>query len=252
MTWVAKAAVTVALTIWVLGLALSVINILILVVMAAVLAIGLDPAVRWLQRMNMRRGHAVAIIFVSAVLLTVLFVWLVVPPLIRQMNGLSNDIPTYAQRLERRDDAIGRYFREHAVVQRLKDFVADLPSRVVSSFSQILGVAGKVTSAVFNFTTVAILMLYLLLSLPSLKKTSAMMVSKDWQERTTQVADQAVAKIGGFVSGNILTALICAFVTLIALASSECPTRSPSRCGRVSRISSRQSGPTSARSPRSR
>src|SRR5688572_19231577 len=121
MTWLAKAAVTVALTIWVLSLALSVINILILVVMAAVLAIGLDPAVRWLERKNMRRGHAVAIIFGGAVLLTLLFVWLVVPPLVRQMNGLSNDIPTYAQRLEGRDDAIGRYFRENAVVQRLKD-----------------------------------------------------------------------------------------------------------------------------------
>jgi predicted PurR-regulated permease PerM len=99
MTYVAKAAVTVALTIYVLSLAWSVRNILILVVMAAVLAIGLDPAVRRLERMNLRRGHAVAIIFVSAVLVTVLFVWLVVPPLVRQMNGLSNDIPTYAQRL---------------------------------------------------------------------------------------------------------------------------------------------------------
>jgi predicted PurR-regulated permease PerM len=109
------------------------------------------------------------------------------------------------------------------VVQRLKDFVADLPSRVVSSFSEILGVAGKVTSAVFNIVTVAILMLYLLLSLPSLKKTSAMMVSKDWRERTVQVADQAVAKIGGFVSGNVLTSLICALVTLIALALFRVP-----------------------------
>jgi predicted PurR-regulated permease PerM len=217
MTYIAKATVTVALTLYVLGLARSVLNILILVLMAAVLAIGLDPAVRRLQRMNMRRAYAVMIIFVGFVLLIVLFAWLVVPPLVRQMTALTNDIPAYAQRLELRSDAIGRYFRENNVAQSVQNFVADLPARIVRSFSTILGVAGKVTSVLFNVITVAILMIYFMLSLPSMENTTALMVSPQRRERAKRILDQAVAKIGGFVSGNLSTALICAVISLVAL-----------------------------------
>jgi len=217
MTYIAKATVTVALTLYVLGLARSVLNILILVLMAAVLAIGLDPAVRRLQRMNMRRAYAVMIIFAGFVLLIVLFAWLVLPPLVRQMTALTNDIPAYAQRLELRSDAIGRYFRENNVAQGVQNFVADLPARIVRSFSTILGVAGKVTSVVFNVITVAILMIYFMLSLPSMENTSALMVSPERRERAKRILDQAVAKIGGYVSGNLSTALICAVISLVAL-----------------------------------
>jgi predicted PurR-regulated permease PerM len=217
MSYVAKATVTVALTLYVLGLAQAVLNILILVLIAAVLAIGLDPAVRRLERMNMRRGYAVTLIFVGFVLFVVLFAWLVVPPLVRQVTGLADDIPSYAQRLEARNDAIGRYFREHDVAQGVKDFIADLPSKISSSFSTILGVAGRVTSALFNLVTVAILAIYFMLSLPSMRTTSAVFFSEDRRERAEHVMDQAVAKIGGYVSGNLLTSLICGVLALIAL-----------------------------------
>ena len=217
MAYIAKATITVALTLYVLSLARSVLHILILVVMAAVLAIGLDPAVRRLQRMNMRRAYAVMIIFAGFVSLIVLFAWLVLPPLVRQMTALANDIPAYAQRLELRDDAIGRYFREHDVTQSVQAFVSDLPARIVRSFSTILGVAGKVGSVLFNVSTVAILMIYFMLSLPSMRNTSPVMVSQEHRERAKRIADQAVVKIGGYVSGNLTTALICAVITLVAL-----------------------------------
>lgn len=217
MTYVAKATVTVALTLYVLSLARSVMHILILVLMAAVLAIGLDPAVRRLERLNMRRAFAVMIIFAGFVALVALFAWLVVPLLVRQTTALTNDIPAYAQRLELRDDAIGRYFRENNVAQSIQDVVASLPARIVRSFSTILGVAGRITAVLFNLTTVAILMVYFMLSLPSMENTSALLVSPERRERTKRIIDQAVEKIGGYVSGNLTTSLICALTTLVAL-----------------------------------
>jgi predicted PurR-regulated permease PerM len=217
MTYFAKATVTVALTLYVLSLARSVLHILILVLMAAVLAIGLDPAVRRLERMNMRRVFAVLIIFAGFVALVVLFAWLVLPPLVRQMTALTNDIPAYAQRLELRNDALGRYFRENNVAESAQAFVADLPARIVRSFSTILGVAGKVTSVLFNVSTVAILMVYFMLSLQSMESTAALIVSQERRARTKRIIDQAVEKIGGYVSGNLTTSLICALTTLAAL-----------------------------------
>jgi predicted PurR-regulated permease PerM len=217
LTYIAKATVVVALTLYVLGLAQSVLNILILVVIATVLAIGLDPAVRRLERMNMRRGYAVTLIFGGFVLFIVLFAWLVVPPLVHQITGLADDIPRYAQRLGTRNDWVGRYIRDHNVADRVKAYVSDLPSQISRSFSTILGVAGRVTGALFNVVTVAILMIYFMLALPRARNTSAIFFSEERRERAEHVIDQSIEKIGGYVSGNLLTSVICAILAMIAL-----------------------------------
>ena len=157
MSYWIRVTITVLLTIFVLDSALSVLNILILVLIAFVLAVGLDPAVRRLVSRGMRRGAAVATIFLAFTLFVILFGMLVVPPLASQVTGLADDIPRYAQDLASRDDSNGRYFREHDVTASVQKFIETLPERVRTSFGTILGVAGRVGSAVFNVITVAIL-----------------------------------------------------------------------------------------------
>src|SRR2546428_4984918 len=77
----ARATLTVVLVLAVLAAAWRVRNILLLVISAAVLAIGLDPAVRRLQRWRIPPGWAVLIIFLATIGFLVLFGTLVLPPL---------------------------------------------------------------------------------------------------------------------------------------------------------------------------
>jgi predicted PurR-regulated permease PerM len=216
MSYWVKVAVVVALTLYVLQLFRSVQNIVILVVIAAVLAIGLDPAVRRLQR-RMRRGHAVTLIFGGFALFVILFAWLILPPLVRQVSGLADDVPRYAQQLAQRDDAIGRYFRQNDVAQSTKDFIADLPTKISQSFSTILGIAGRVTGALFNAGTVAVLTIYFMLSLPRMRRTSAMLFSPERRQQGQRLIDESITRIGGYVWGNIVTSLICGALAMIAL-----------------------------------
>jgi len=213
----AKAAAAVAVTLGVLVAARSVSNILIMVVIAIVFAVGLDPAVRFLERFGIRRGVAVAAIFLAVLLFIALFAWLIGPPLVKQISGLARDIPGYLDRLARRNDSIGRYFREHDLAQKLKGFIADIPSNVAQSFNTILGVAGRVGSVLFNLVTVAILTIYFMLSLPSMRRTAAILFSPSRREQGERVINRSIAKIGGYVSGNLLTSGICAVLALVAL-----------------------------------
>ena len=135
----------------------SVINIVILVLIAVVLAIGLDPAVRRIERGGSSRGRGVTLIFLGALSVVILFA--VGDPSARFPGGAArrDDIPNYVERLSKRDDALGRYFQENDVADKLQKFVKDLPKKVTNSFGTIVGVAGKVGSAIFNVLTVAIL-----------------------------------------------------------------------------------------------
>lgn len=217
MSYWVRVTITVFLTLYVLGLANSVLNILILVLIAAVVAIGLDPAVRRLVATGMRRGVAVALIFFAFTVFVFLFGLLVVPPLAHQVTGLADGIPAYARDLSARHDWIGSYFREHDVTAAVRTFIQTLPDRIRGSFHTILGVAGRVGSVLFNIITVAILTIYFMLSLPSMRTTGSLIFPISRRDRAARVIDQSLEKIGGYVYGNVVTSLICGGAALIAL-----------------------------------
>jgi predicted PurR-regulated permease PerM len=215
MSYWARWALTIAAVSAVLAALWSVANIMVLVIIAAVLAIGLDPAVRRIERRGKSRGRAVTLIFLAALAIAIAFAWLVIPPLVTQVGELADDIPGYVERLSERDDAIGRYVRENDVAVRLQKFVEDLPQKITNSFGTIVGVAGKVGSVIFNIVTVAILTIYFMLSLPRMRRTAAVAFAPGTRQRAEDVMDQAISRIGGYVAGILTTASIAGTSALV-------------------------------------
>ncbi len=223
MTYWVKWTAAVSLTLAVLAAARSVLNILILVLIATVLAIGLDPAVRRLERLRVKRGWAVAVIFLSTIALLALFAALVVPPLVKEVRGLATDIPSYAERLKTQSGWLGNLARKYDLSQRLKDLTAELPRRASQSFGTILGFTKNIASVIFNLLTIAILAIYFLLSLPRIRRTSVALFPPQRRKLGGQVLGEALEKIGGFVSGNIITSIIAGLASLVALAAFGVP-----------------------------
>jgi predicted PurR-regulated permease PerM len=215
MSYWVRVLLTMAGVVAVLVALWSVINIVILILMAAVLAIGLDPGVRWIERRGTSRGRAVAFISVGVLVVVILFAWFVIPRLVSQIGELADDIPVYIERLSQRDDALGRYFQENDVAARLQRFVEDLPQQITTSFGTIVGVAGRVGSAIFNVLTVVILTIYFMASLPRMRRTAAIVFEPGMRERAQSVVDQAINRIGGYVAGILTTASIAGVAALL-------------------------------------
>ena len=215
--WVRTTA-AVALTFVVIGALRSVASVFVLVVIAVVLAVGLDPLVERLERRGVRRGWAVTVIVVGALAAIVAFAFAVAPPLVHQLTGLSDDIPRYAARLEGRDDWIGTFMRQNDVTGHVRDFLQHLPQTVGRSFGTILGFAGRVGALVFATITVAILTIYFMVSLPSMRRTVTIVFHPPDRWQAERVIDGSIERIGGYVTGNAITSLGCAAATLVALA----------------------------------
>jgi len=215
MSYWARLTLTVAAVSTVLAALWSVLNIMVLVLMAAVLAIGLDPAVRAMERRGQSRGRAVTLIFLGALAIVILFASLVIPRLVTQVGELADDIPGAVDDIATRDDAIGRYVRENDVAEKLQKFVKDLPAKITNSFGTIVGVAGKVGSVIFNIVTVAILTIYFMLSLPRMRRTAAVAFAPGARERAEDVMDQTISRIGGYVAGILTTASIAGTSALV-------------------------------------
>src|SRR6476619_1501284 len=99
MGYWARATLTVVAVLALLAAAWSVRNILMLVLVATVLAVGLDPQVRWLERRRLSRAWAVTVIGILGVGFLALFAWLVIRQAVRQAHDLALDCPGYLDRL---------------------------------------------------------------------------------------------------------------------------------------------------------
>ncbi|MCA1726845.1 MAG: AI-2E family transporter, partial [Actinobacteria bacterium] len=217
MSHYAKATVTVVLVAAALSAAWSVRNILILVLIAAVLAIGLDRPVRRLERWGISRGWGVALIFLATIAMVTGFSALVVPPLVSEVGRLASDIPGYLDELERSGGWLGEFVREHDLATKLREFTEELPQKASQSFGSILGFTASVASVIFNLLTIAILTIYFLMALPKARRTSVSLMDPEDRLRGGALLSESLEKVGGYVSGNILVSIIAGGVSFVAL-----------------------------------
>ena len=196
-----RVTVVIVLTLAVLAGAWSVRQILILVLVAAVLAVGLEPAVQRLERLRVKRGWAVLVIFVGTIGFITLFALLVVPPLVREATQLADNIPTYIRKLQNSSGWVGNLENKYHLSTKLKDLTKDLPHIASKSIGTILGITKSVAAFVFNILTISILTIYFMLSMPRLRRGVVSLFGPEHRERWANVLDESLAKVGGYVSG---------------------------------------------------
>lgn len=217
MSHYAKVTFTVVAVLVAIAAAWAVRSTLLLVLVAAVLAVGLDPPVRRLQRMHISRGWAVTLIFLATVAFLVVFGFLVIPPLVREVRQLAADIPGYVARLKNDQGWIGDLENKYHLSTKLKEITDRLPSLASQSLGKILGITASVASVIFNLLTISILTIYFLMSLPQGRRTIEGTFRGEHRARNVMVFEEAIQRIGGYVSGNIATSIIAGVTSYVFL-----------------------------------
>ncbi|HTG48576.1 MAG TPA: AI-2E family transporter [Actinomycetota bacterium] len=214
MGYWARAVLTVAAIVAVLAAAWSVRNILLLVLVAGVLAVGLDPQVRWLQRHRVSRTWAVVLIVVLSLGFLLLFAWLVIPQALRQVHALAASTPGYITRLQDSGGLVGELQARFNLSDRLHEVADRLPELAIGSIPKITQGAG---SALFNVLTVAVLTIYFLTGLERGRSMAAGLLAGSDPERNARILDESIERIGGYVSGNLFISLIAGTLAFIVL-----------------------------------
>ena len=218
MSHYALATLTIVAVLALLRGAFEVRSILLLVLVAGVLAIGLDPPVRRLQQLKVARGWAVAIRLFATVVFLALFAALVVPPLVREVRQLAANIPDYVTRLRTQPGWLGDLARKVDISEKLQELTDRLPSVASSSFGAVFGFTKGIASVVFSTLTVLILTIYFLMELPRLRQTVVALFRPHRRDQAGALQTEALERIGAYVSGNILTSIIAGICSFIALS----------------------------------
>src|SRR4051794_15828504 len=98
-------------------------SVLIWILIAAFLAVALNPAVEVLVRRGARRGLAVGIVFAGAILLIVAIAATFVPTLVREVNDLVAAVPDYIDDLTRGQGRLGFLERDYQIVEKARSAI---------------------------------------------------------------------------------------------------------------------------------
>jgi predicted PurR-regulated permease PerM len=191
-------------------------SVILLIVISLFLAIGLNPAVEWLMARNLRRGVAIGIVFVGVIAAFVGFGFAVVPPVVEQSNDFAQEVPDYLDDL-RKNSTIRQLDEDYRIIERAQEYVTS-GSIGERAFGGLIGVGRVVLNAVFGALSVLIMTLYFLAALPSMKRQAYRLVPATRRERVTLLGDEILTRIGGYLSGAFVVALIATVTSFVFLS----------------------------------
>jgi len=172
---------------------------------ALFLALGIDPAVSFLQRHRFPRWAA--ILTVLAVILAVFagLVLAVIPVIIDQVNTLIASIPHIVNALTT-DNAVQKWWNHTLPWLPFDDVVTNVQGFFTKNIATITGgvfsTVFTIASGAFGILIVLILTLYFVASLSSIKRGLYQLVPATKREKFIDIAEQISKSVGRFVLGQ--------------------------------------------------
>ena len=186
-------------------------QILLLIALAVVIAVGLDPPVAWLHRRGLPRWAAVTAVLVVSLALFGGFIGVAVPVLVTQASALAKDLPHYLHSLNNNSTFLGKLNTRYHIVNALQTFIHKGGSSAIAK--GVLGFGKVVVDLIGAVIVVLIISIYLLADLPRVKRGLYQLAPQSRRARMVLLTDEIVTRIGGYVLGNLLTSFIAGFGT---------------------------------------
>ncbi len=185
-------------------------SVLTFLLVAVFLTLALEPIVRWLTRRGVPRFGAVFIVFLGLVGAVTLVVSLVVPPIASQAATLVDKTPDYLERITT-TPWVEELDAEHDIFGRITEEIESLAvdrATISTVFGGVLGAAGWLAGSLVGVLTSAILTLYLLATLPTVKDAAFRLVPRSRRAGVRVLAEEIMRRVGGYALGQGAVATI--------------------------------------------
>ena len=194
-------------------------RVLLVLYVSTLLAIGFSPAVHWLERQRffanrkrLPRWAAILVLYAGALGVFALLLWIILPPLIGQLNDLRTRMPTYLELLQTELVRFG--------IMDASFTWGDLVKRVQTpgvALSNILGAVQSVLGAIGTIITVLLLPFYFLVEASTLQVAFLHLFAKERRPRVARITESVTLKVGAWLSGQLLLGAVIGSTAAIGL-----------------------------------
>lgn len=204
-------------------LALVVVNlsdVLLSVFIAAFVALGLDPLIRWFERRGMSRASAIVTVLILFIAVVVGIVWILIPPVVDQATSLITNLPGQVKGLE--DSGWFEQVNEttNGLAGTLATGIGDIlsdPNTWATIGGGALAFGASILNAVSTGFFVVVLSIYFIATLDSSKRAIYTLVAASDRPVVVPLAEKIMQSIGKYLSGMVVLAFLNAVFSTILL-----------------------------------
>jgi predicted PurR-regulated permease PerM len=192
-------------------------DVILLIAVAGFIALLLNPLVVAFQRWVGRRGIAVAIVTLLAVMafagLAVAFGY----PLVNGVTHLADSLPVYVSKAEHGEGWIGHLVTRYHVQNWVAANAPKLASYGKDIAQPVLSVGRGAITLVIALLTIFVLVVLLLMEGPKLRNGLLGLMAQERARRYRRIAAAVNRSVTGYMLGNFATSIIAGLVVLVTL-----------------------------------
>ena len=186
---------------------------------AAFLATALSAPVALLSR-YMRRGFAVAIVYLLLILTPFVLIGLLVPPIVTQANNLVQNLPQYAQEVTQfvnDNERLRQLQDDYDITGRLEEEASKLPARLGDAAGVLGDIGVGLVNSVFAGVTILVLSIFMLSSGRRFLDAWIREYQPHREEWWHNLLERIANAIGNYVAGALLQATVAGVTSWIML-----------------------------------
>jgi predicted PurR-regulated permease PerM len=192
-------------------------SVIILLVVAGFVALLLNPLVVLLQRVLKRRGYAVTIVTLLAVLAFAGLAAAFGYPLVNGVTHLAANLPGYVKTAQQGKGWIGHLVTKYHLTVWVNKNAPKLAGYGRDLAHPALSVGEGAISVLFSLLTIFVLVVLLMLEGPKMRTGLLGLMIPERARRYSRIAGEVNRSVTGYMLGNFATSLIAGLVIMIAL-----------------------------------
>jgi len=196
---------------------------------AAFLAVALAGPVNFLER-RMKRGFAIALVYLGLLAVPVVMGSLIVPPLVEEASNLAEQAPDYARDVStfvNENERLREIDEDYDVTARLSEEAGKLPGKLGGAAGTLRDVGLGLVNSIFALVTILILTAFMLGGGRRWIDTGLRYLPEDRAERTDRVMRRSASAVGNYVAGALAQATLAGVLSYIVLSILGVPFAAP-------------------------
>jgi predicted PurR-regulated permease PerM len=176
----------------------------------------------------MKRGLAIALVYLGILMVPVAMLALLVPPIVDQVNTLVNDAPQYSRDVTKfvnENESLRELNEDYDVTSKLEEEAAKLPGKVGDAAGVLADIGIGLVNGIFAGVTILILSIFMVGAGPRWRRTFIKVQAHDPERASAwnRMFDRIGAAVGNYVLGALVQATIAGVSSYIVLLAIGAP-----------------------------
>ena len=200
-------------------------QVLILIVIAAFLAISLNPVVSKINNHLPSRNRTLAtgVSFTLVVSIITAFLILTLPPIVKQVSQFASDLPQTVEDFKTQDNLLSNLVNRYNLDTEISEAAKGIATRVAGADGGLSNTLNKVTTTVLSVVAVLIMTFMMVVEGPKIVKQTLALSDPAKLAKRRRLLKQMYEVVVGYVNGQLVIAVIAAAVSLVAMVILRVP-----------------------------